>query len=199
MITLENPLLIEAIEPGTDTNGKPVIKLWHGNLKHAALIARSPSILLSAGIDPGTLKPGKTPVLLLAHWQDSTRTNANGNPHKDVIKLENLAPVPATSGTETANLLRQVLAELLEIREMLIADGHAAAAGSVFDYFYADGEPATIPEEKTAFNDYRRANDEKAPASRDALREWWKAKKASPPPATKPATRTGRPLQAQMN
>lgn len=195
MITLQNPLLIEAIEPGTDTNGKPVIKLWHGNLKHAALIARSPSILLSAGIDPGTLKPGKTPVLLLAHWQDSTRTNANGNPHKDVIKLENLAP----SGTESANLLRQVLAGLLEIREMLIADGHAAADTSVFDYFYKDGDIATIPEEKTAFNNYRRANDEKAPASRDALREWWKAKKASPPPATKPATRTGRPLQAQMN
>ena len=194
MITLENPLLIEAIEPGTDTNGKPVIKLWHGNLRHAALIARSPSILLSAGIDPEGLKPGKTPVLLLAHWQDSDRTNTNGNPHKNVIKLENLAPAPAASDSETAELLRQVLIRLGRLESLITGQ-----TVNPFDYLYADGEQATIPEEKTAFNDYRRANDEKAPASRDALREWVKAKKASPPPAAKPATRTGRPLQAQMN
>lgn len=207
MIELDNPLIIEYIEPATDTKNRPTIKMYSGMLKHAALILSRPAMLMMVGIDHTTLSPGKTPTAFFARWEWSENEKSTGNRYQNVTELfkPNLpaltagSPTPATSDPESANLLRQVLAGLLEIREMLIADGHAAAAGSVFDYFYADGEPATIPEEKTAFNDYRRANDEKAPASRDALREWWKAKKASPPPATKPATRTGRPLQAQMN
>lgn len=197
MIELNNPLMINAVEPGTDQSGRAVVKLWHGRLKHAALIAREPELLMTIGIDPTELRRGRNEAYFLAYWKYSQRTNDKGNPHRDVIRLESLTP-PAASDHETAALLRQVIAGLVELRQMMIQAGQTPPAESVFDYFYANGDMATIPEEKTAFNDYRRANAEKVPTSRDALRQWVRERKASPPAEGKPATapqRTGGKIQ----
>ncbi len=202
MIELKTPLMINAIEPGADQSGRAVVKLWHGRLKHAALIMREPELLLTIGINPAELRPGRKEAYFLAHWQHSQRTNDKGNPHRDVIRLESLTP-PATSDHETVALLRQVIAGLVELRQMMIAAGHTPPAESIFDYFYKDGDMATIPEEKAAFNDHRRANGGECPDSRAYLRQWVRERKASPPaepPASPLAARpraTGRPLQAQ--
>lgn len=191
-VEISNPVKIDRLILRPD--GKTV-ELYSGPLRGHVLKLFNAAELVTVGINPTDLTPGQvTPCLFLAHWQASEKLNQRGNPHRDVIRLESLTP-PAASDSETAALLRQVIAGLAELRQMMIATGQTPPAESVFDYFYESGDMATIPEEKTAFNDFRRANDEKVPASRDALREWVKTKKASPPAARPKAT--GRPLQAQ--
>lgn len=181
MIELDNPLLIEYIEPGTDTKNRPIIKLWHGRLKHPALTC-TPALIAAIGKDPATLPPGKTAVAALAHWKYSDNAKSTGNPYQDVISLTPLAPSPAASDPEALARIEAKIDRLLA----LVQSDQTRPAEPVFDYFYEDGTQATIPEEKTAFNEYRRANAEKVPASIDALRQWVKAKKQT----------TGRPIPA---
>ena len=171
MIELDNPLLIEYIEPAQDTKNRPIIKLWHGRLNHAALTC-APVMIAALGKDPATLPPGKTPVAALAHWKWSENAKRTGNRYQDVIRLEALAPTPATSDPEA---LAAVVTQLDRIERKL--DAIRAASGSPFDYFYEDkSEEATIPEEIAAFNDFRRAHDGKVPANREALRQWVRVK-----------------------
>ena len=170
MIELANPLLIEYIEPAQDTKNRPIIKLWHGRLNHAALTC-APVMVAALGKDPATLPPGKTPVAALAHWKWSENTKKTGNRYQDVTHLEALAPTPATSDPEA---LAAVVERLERIERKI--DAIRAAAASPFDYFYDDGEEATIPEEKTAFTDYRRNHAEAVPANREALRQWVRVK-----------------------
>ena len=170
MIELDNPLIIEFIEPAQDTKNRPIIKLWHGRLNHAALTC-APIMIAALGKDPATLPPGKTPVAALAHWKWSENAKRTGNRYQDVIRLESLAPPPATSDPEA---LAGIAAQLDRIERKL--DAIRAASGSPFDYFYGNGEEAMIPEEKTAFVDYRRNHAEAVPANREALRQWVRMK-----------------------
>lgn len=197
-VEIQNPVKIDRLILRPD--GKTV-ELYSGPLRGHVLKLFNAAELVTVGINPADLTPGQvTPCLFLAHWQLSKKLNQRRNPHRDLTRLESLLPTtpPTASDHETAALLRQVIAGLAELRQMMIAAGHTPPAESAFDYFYADGDIATIPEEKTAFNDFRRTNAEKVPASRDALRRWVRERKASPPagkPATPTATRTPGKLQ----
>lgn len=193
-VEIQNPVKIDRLILRPD--GKTV-ELYSGPLRGHVLKLFNVAELVTVGINPADLTPGQvTPCLFLAHWQPSQtgKLNKRGNVHKDTIRLESLTP-PATSDSEAIELIKLIFVGLVELRQMMIQAGQTPPTESVFDYFYESGDVATIPEEKTAFNDYRRANAEKVPASRDALREWVKARKASPPAARPRAT--GRPLQAQ--
>lgn len=185
MIELDSPLLIEYIEPGTDTKNRQIIKLWHGRLNHPALTC-TPALIAAIGKDPATLPPGKTPVAALAHWKYSENKKKTGNPYHNVTHLEPLAPSPAASDPEARAEIIQRLDRIETMIRHIAARLPPAAEGTSFDYFYQDGSLATLPDEKTAFNEYRRANAEKVPANVDALREWVKAKKRT----------TGRPIPA---
>lgn len=200
-VEIQNPVKIDRLVLRPD---RKTVELYSGPLRGHVLKLFNAAELVTVGINPADLTPGQvTPCLFLAHWQASEKLNQRGNPHRDLTRLESLLPAsPAASDSETAALLRQVIAGLVELRQMMIQAGQTPPAESVFDYFYANGDMATIQEEKQAFNDYRRANAEKVPTSRDALRQWVRERKASPPteqpttPAARPKA-TGRPLQAQ--
>ena len=189
MIELENPLIIEYIEPATDTKNRPTIKMYSGMLKHAALILSRPAMLMMVGIDHTTLSPGKTPTAFFARWEWSENEKSTGNRYQNVTELfkPNLpaltagSPPPATSDPEALARIEAKIDRLLA----LVQSDQPSPAEPVFDYFYEDGTQATIPEEKTAFNEYRRANAEKVPASVDALRQWVRMKNRT----------TQRPLQ----
>ncbi len=189
MIELENPLIIEYIEPATDTKNRPTIKMYSGMLKHAALILSRPAMLMMVGIDHTTLSPGKTPTAFFARWEWSENEKSTGNRYQNVTELfkPNLpaltagSPPPATSDPEA---LAGIAAQLDRIERKL--DAIRAASGSPFDYFYGNGEEAMIPEEKTAFVDYRRNHAEAVPANREALRQWVRMKNRTTRPHLSP-------------
>lgn len=203
-VEIQNPVKIDRLVLRPD--GKTV-ELYSGPLRGHVLKLFNAAELVTVGINPADLTPGQvTPCLFLAHWQASEKLNQRGNPHRDLTRLESLLPTtpPAASDHETAALLRQVIAGLAELRQMMIQAGQTPPAESIFDYFYKDGDMATIPEEKAAFNDHRRANNGECPDSRAYLRQWVRERKASPPaePPARPTAAarpraTGRPLQAQ--
>lgn len=189
-VELNNPLLINAVEMVTDSKGRPVAALYHGNLKYAALRC-DPAMLAAAGIDPAGLS-GRTPAAIMATWEESPRRNANGIPYKNVLTL---APATAAGGQSDADgdtiarlvALVEVMAQRLEHVEALLMQSvsEEPPTSGIFDYFYAngDGVESKNAAEVKNFNEYRRQNGGRVPNSRGQLRAWYKAKNAPAPPA----------------
>jgi hypothetical protein len=130
MTQLDNPLLIDRIRLAKTQQGKPVINLYHGALKFPALQLFQFHQLLTAGIDPNELEPGKDVITnFLAHWQEGEKINGTGNPYKDVTHLEALTP-PATTDTAVFESLTNDLAEIKAMLRYLVQHSQAAPAAA---------------------------------------------------------------------
>jgi len=111
---------INRIELGQTLGGKPVVHLFAPGAQYArfpVLYLFDPGLLVQVGIDPNSLEPGEdVHVNLWAHYEISEKTNAKGNPYKDVISLEQINAPATTTSTDTS----AILAELRAIKALLL-------------------------------------------------------------------------------
>lgn len=182
MTDIDNPVKCNRVEITRTRKNKPVANLYAPRLEFPVLQLFDLAELVTIGIDPNS-EQKEHAVIFLAHWQEGEKLNSKTNPYRNVTRLEPLAALAPTPATSDPEALAAVVAQLDRIERKI--DAIRAAAASPFDYFYGDGEEATIPEEKTAFTDYRRAHAEAVPANREALRQWVRMKNRT----------TQRPLQ----
>jgi hypothetical protein len=111
---------IGSLERTATTTGKPVIDLFSTDtrLQYPVLRLFDLSELQTVGIDPDVLQPGRRiHRRFIAHYTESTKTTANGNPYRDVTYLEPI-PVPTDTGapdTDILNALNQIIALLQTI------------------------------------------------------------------------------------
>ena len=117
-------VMIGRTESGTTQGGKPIANLYSTDtrLRHPVLRLFDLSALATVGIDPNLPEPSYTRYW--AHYQESEKKNAAGNPYKDVLYLERLdTPATSTSADNSALLdeLRAIRAELIDINQKLDA------------------------------------------------------------------------------
>jgi hypothetical protein len=92
-VTEEQRLLITRIERGETDDGKPVVELFEDNprLKWPSLRLFDLSKLFTVGVDPNELQQGEERfVRFYACYVESDRVNGQGNPYKDVTRLEGM-------------------------------------------------------------------------------------------------------------
>jgi hypothetical protein len=90
-----------------------------------------------------------------------------------------LKPQPVADGPDGKTLILRYLAAPANGRAAQPGTQPAPATGAkIFGYTYGDGTQVNgNPTERATFDEYRRANNEQAPASVEALREWFKNRK----------------------
>lgn len=72
--------------------------------------------LADVGLDWKDLQPGElTPCRFWAHWTPSEKLNQNGQPYKDVVRLEAMDQPASTTSTDTS----AIVDELRTIRQLL--------------------------------------------------------------------------------
>ncbi|MGD9101381.1 MAG: hypothetical protein PVF45_12950 [Anaerolineae bacterium] len=139
--------LITRVKKGQTTTGKTVIELYSKRLKHPVLRLFELAELKTVGIDHHELDERERHVKFWAYYQESGKTNSEGNPYLDVLYLEPIGGAPAPAAGSPAGdapaLLQALQALTGEVRAIkaLLAQLAQPAAG-----VQAQAQPAPAPQ-----------------------------------------------------
>lgn len=196
----DNPFQIDRIRLNSTKEGKPVVELFSEPLQYPALTLFESQfgMLFDVSIDPNQLEKGANYYTrFLAHWQETEKTNGNGNPYKNVSRLE------ARTASQTTDLLADILLELKAQTALLLTLAENSGTthadlppaepapatnetkeppaapitpenetGQMFDYTYGNGEPVAEPD-RAIFNAYKRAHREKPAIDKTSMDNWY--------------------------
>ncbi|MBN2129046.1 MAG: hypothetical protein JW741_06090 [Sedimentisphaerales bacterium] len=122
----EQRMIIAKVVRSDTKNGKPVAELYGDNMRfeYPELQLFDLSQLLLVGIDPNTLQDGVEHWCRFYAWYvQSDKLNKNGNPYKDVVRLESIAlPGPDEAVVDEIRDLHATVTQLSSYVQDLLYD-----------------------------------------------------------------------------
>lgn len=132
----EQRMIIAKVVRATTKAGKPVVDLYTNNarLEYPELRLFELSELFLVGIDPNSLVSDQEVYCRFwAYYVESDKRNKNGNPYKDVVRLEPIETRPAAADDDESVLaelqkVNESLAGIHRLLEIAFFDGHLPAS-----------------------------------------------------------------------
>jgi len=109
----EKRYLITKVLANTTKAGKPIVQLFaggeHSRLAYPVLSLFDPAMLLQVGVNPEKLPEH---CAFYAYYTESEKTNAKGNPYKDIIRLESAVATGTTNATSYDPAIHKTLEQI---------------------------------------------------------------------------------------